>query len=424
VCFEGFADVSIFVFVGVGFNAELCEACQAPTENSIDMVAYYFELPCEPICGPTDCIETAELQESIGASVDLPDDAIEIVSQDGDTVEFVVNQLWGDVSIEMIAIHYHDSISSQECDMQQGVEIGRRMTYEAVCFEGFADVSIFVFVGVGFNAELCEACQAPAENSNDMVAYYFELPCTPICETAETAETPTPAPQASTLDCYPGPVIQDQVGTCSSTSEPIAIQAQDGNKVTFTVTNNWSGAGVLDQVAVRLPAYPSTDYTCWNSFLVESGAEITTVFEATCINGIAEIEVYLHDGDFGSGDNAQIHSSCSPQAETKNCAFFYVLPCNDCERRLDDLNFKEAFTAEEVVAGVNEPSENDEDIPYCVTEDYPCEGEGSDMVHVCHYSARKGYQTFCIPESDSDILRFYPHDYCGPCEGGYGGAWS
>ena len=45
------------------------------------------------------------------------------------------------------------------------------------------------------------------------------------------------------------------------------------------------------------------------------------------------------------------------------------------------------------------------------------------MVYVCHYSSRKGYQTFCVPEGDSDILRFYAHDYCGPCEGGQGVTW-
>merc|ERR1712118_638176 len=28
-------------------------------------------------------------------------------------------------------------------------------------------------------------------------------------------------------------------------------------------------------------------------------------------------------------------------------------------------------------------------------------------VHVCHYSSRDGYKTFCVPESDSDALRFY-----------------
>lgn len=60
-----------------------------------------------------------------------------------------------------------------------------------------------------------------------------------------------------------------------------------------------------------------------------------------------------------------------------------------------------------------------DDSYYCLAADFPCEGEG--MVHVCHYSARKGYQTFCIPEPDSDILRFYHNDYCGPCVGGYGG---
>jgi hypothetical protein len=85
---------------------------------------------------------------------------------------------------------------------------------------------------------------------------------------------------------------------------------------------------------------------------------------------------------------------------------------------------KSSATLEIETAGNHISSENDEDVPYCVSEDFPCEGEGSDMVYVCHYSARKGYQTFCVPESDSDILRFYPYDYCGACEGGYGGVWS
>merc|ERR1712176_855905 len=60
---------------------------------------------------------------------------------------------------------------------------------------------------------------------------------------------------------------------------------------------------------------------------------------------------------------------------------------------------------------------------YCSAEDFPC--NGGDMVYVCHYSTRHGYQTFCIPESDSEILQFYSKDYCGPCVGGYGGLnWS
>lgn len=56
---------------------------------------------------------------------------------------------------------------------------------------------------------------------------------------------------------------------------------------------------------------------------------------------------------------------------------------------------------------------------YCVAADFPCsnEGGGKNMVHICHHSASVGYQTFCIPEADSEVLRFYQKDYCGPCVG-------
>jgi hypothetical protein len=50
---------------------------------------------------------------------------------------------------------------------------------------------------------------------------------------------------------------------------------------------------------------------------------------------------------------------------------------------------------------------------YCSNADYPCEGN---KVYVCHYSLKRGYATYCVPEPDSDILRFYDTDYCGPCQ--------
>jgi len=68
----------------------------------------------------------------------------------------------------------------------------------------------------------------------------------------------------------------------------------------------------------------------------------------------------------------------------------------------------EAITAEH-------PHDDNED-HFCVVEDYPC-GPNNDKVHVCHYSSRDGYKTFCVPEADSDALRFYPKDYCGACVG-------
>jgi hypothetical protein len=78
-------------------------------------------------------------------------------------------------------------------------------------------------------------------------------------------------------------------------------------------------------------------------------------------------------------------------------------------------------TAEERNMPGLEPSDDADDGSfYCLSEDFPCQ-DGANTVHVCHYSTHRGYQTFCIPESDSEILRFHSNDYCGPCIGGYGG---
>ena len=63
-----------------------------------------------------------------------------------------------------------------------------------------------------------------------------------------------------------------------------------------------------------------------------------------------------------------------------------------------------------------------EDVPFCASKDFPCEGEEKNMVYVCHYDSRMGYQTSCIPEKESDVLR-YTNDECGPCKGSYEELW-
>jgi len=97
--------------------------------------------------------------------------------------------------------------------------------------------------------------------------------------------------------------------------------------------------------------------------------------------------------------------------------------CDDAQRlHTNDIHansgFARGFMTEEMKAAANETSEEDEeDQPYCVHEDYPCKGDDDYMVHVCYYSSHSGYQTFCIPEMDSDVLRFNKKHHCGPCKG-------
>lgn len=78
--------------------------------------------------------------------------------------------------------------------------------------------------------------------------------------------------------------------------------------------------------------------------------------------------------------------------------------------------------SEDSAANVSNDGSAEDGSFYCSAIEFPCrDDEGEGMVHVCHYSARLGYQTFCIPEADSEVLRFYNKDYCGPCVGGFGG---
>merc|ERR1712232_378271 len=102
------------------------------------------------------------------------------------------------------------------------------------------------------------------------------------------------------------------------------------------------------------------------------------------------------------------------------CIYDIAIPCNkddmcDSDSTSRRMHEEEAFTHELF----EEDGDDEEDIPYCSAEDFPCEGEEDNMVHVCHYVPRRGYQTFCVPEADTVILGFYPNDYCGPCKGGY-----
>jgi len=121
------------------------------------------------------------------------------------------------------------------------------------------------------------------------------------------------------------------------------------------------------------------------------------------------------------------HSSSRAKCENANvgsCSFTYQVPCSadvicDGGRRLKNADmsyFEQGFMTAEMKAAA-EPSDESEDVPYCLHENHPCEGDEENMVYVCHYSSQSGYQTFCIPEVDSDILRFSNDHHCGPCDG-------
>lgn len=222
---------------------------------------------------------------------------------------------------------------------------------------------------------------------------------------------------------------------------PIEITHQNTTHVGFTVKNTFTRT--ISSVFTQYHSGSFGETECLSEDNVET--VVDTDFMAKCMKNtkISIVNVWITDCEVTNtfldvGDNAEIPECCHPGEECKTVQYTFKLPCvNPCpedgaevaeeappsnsrrnlhqiirERKAQEGSIKE-FEEE-----VGHAESNESDDHFCVVEDYPC-GVHNDKVHVCHYSARDGYKTFCVPEADSDALRFYPKDYCGPCVGGY-----
>lgn len=164
----------------------------------------------------------------------------------------------------------------------------------------------------------------------------------------------------------------------------------------------------------------------YDSLGIDSSIEYhgTNVTEDNSPIGYQGFEVIIPNGYFAQGTlaigfKALVSSSSVGYYGIDNVSL--TTKCSDPNA----VRMLETAAATMVMGGAapaSEPALDGEDEShYCLSEHFPCDG-GDDYVYVCHYSARLGYRTFCIPEADSEVLRFYANDYCGPCVGGFAGA--
>jgi len=223
---------------------------------------------------------------------------------------------------------------------------------------------------------------------------------------------------------------------------PIKINMQNETHVAFEVQNTFGQ--IVSSVFTQYHSGSFGETECLEEENVEDQVPIEFVAQCMRHTKISIVNVWITDCSSNStsfledGDDAEIPECCHGGDECKTVQYTFKLPCVDpCppedggeaateapedRRRLvadkiRERKAQEGSTSEfEELTGV--AAENDREDHFCVIEDYPC-GPHHDKVHVCHYSARDGYKTFCVPEADSDALRFYPKDYCGPCVGGY-----
>ena len=225
-----------------------------------------------------------------------------------------------------------------------------------------------------------------------------------------------------------------KVGETEYPELPIIVVEQTKTQVRFKVKNTWSN--VVSRIFTQYHAGVTGDNECFETDNIQRGE--SNEFTAYCMHNvpITLVDVWVSDVSFNAtSDNADVPICCHPPSDDTNPKVHYsfkVYCVSQCvsstsapesRRRLDSFSVEEDAQQpeknQEVGTLESTDAEGSGSGHYCSNNDYPC-GDDDSMVYVCHYSAKRGYQTFCVNEPDTDIIAYYPKDYCGPCVGGYG----
>ena len=260
-------------------------------------------------------------------------------------------------------------------------------------------------------------------------------PTTSPQPSASPSASPSSAPSQKPLpvgDCPEDVELLQTIGSTLYPTIPIIITVQNEHNVTFTVVNSFTEN--VARIFTQYHEAPTGETECFEEENLDRGDNMT--YTAFCMTHvpISIVDIWVSDAAFDDNlDQAVVPDCCHPpiQDENPKVQYTFKLHCvSQCpDRRLLEVDSSPTDVIKKTEAGSTGDLSaiakgSAKKVPstsghFCAFEDFPC-GETDTMVYACHYSARHGYQTFCVPEADSDILGFYPKDYCGPCVGGYG----
>jgi len=259
---------------------------------------------------------------------------------------------------------------------------------------------------------------------------------------SEPSSQPSSVPTTAPTRCpRTQPVLIDTIGSTPfpEGAPPIQITFQNTTHVRFKVINTWETTFTNVYTQYHEGNFGETE--CLEEENVLSFTEVDE-YTATCMHHvpISIVNVWVVDANkefFSVIDDAEVPECCHPPvfSQVPTVQYTFKLDCVDpcppedevATRRLSSHTENDSQKIEppkqikafSSVSTADKPSADGKDGHFCVSEDYPCGDDGS-RVNVCHYSARDGYKTFCVPEADSDVLAFYKKDYCGPCVRGFG----
>ena len=400
-----------------------------------------------PTPAPADCPLEAKLQSTDGVSV-FASNPIQITGYGQNEVTFDVLQTWkysqstGSASISWIMTYYECPTGGYQCPKVNGVVQDQAAgSYTAKCDPITHTATVEIVAHDGQFSDSLDTASVPdpaiCNGSNDQggkVGYVFEVPCAPYLSNFCVDES-----------------VNLNVATCGAdVFDTFQAAGAAASWTHGTVSESDGFSKFLGRFGQELPEMSK-------SFSVPSSASSVSIsFDFYDIDGPLpgdKVEVGISGSYFdldlfsGATSSGGLHSDVSivkSKSAAHKIGFQYekddskyhvsinvpnkwygtTLPLSFRVTTGKSINV-ESYGIDNLRIHANcarreqEVEESAEDgSSYCSAKDYPCEGNG--MVHVCHYSSKLGYQTFCIPEADSEVLRFYSHDYCGPCASAYG----
>ena len=470
-------------FTGVpGIVQGIPKACMAWKGDGLT-THFQYTLPCsiddedfcvdEAACVPVIRTDYKSVASGLGDFNTMP---VTILEQTGSTVGFQIDQTWKYEDIGWIAVDYKPAGqvgNSTTCTAYEGLSNGESTPpLKALCVNGVADIDVYAydcsFTGVpNIDSSVPGTCQ-PIIDTGKKVHFHFTIPCLCMDElsdfpastytlpgaaaSASSSNTTPSKPAEATVKATPQVIVAPSEVTCT---QPIledyqkpeqSVSWTDGTEYTDSKLGTFLGRLGVDHSMVS------------KVFTVQAEAEkVTVTFDFYDVNGkpsnkdvfkLGVQNTYLDLKLFENGkDGKLVNYNDIAVIYTKNTAgTIYSVTATIPQKWYATYNNKLPITFKiesskkaseiaqdsfgvdnvKIVADcsrrrrVQKKSDATEDKEgfYCSAQDFPC--DGGDMVNVCHYSTRKGYETFCIPEADSEILRFYSQDYCGPCIGGFG----
>jgi len=249
-----------------------CDECQPPEGDEDDVVAYYFELPCDPICESiapskapvtspptrapspaTDCYDFHDITEEdvvskFGTDKPIPEDSVRIINGENSTVTVEISQLWSNNATNLsFFIQYHAEEQGSVCEGIPDFSYEDIIARDLECYDGWTELGIFIYFDEDLSLEECDGCKSPDPDDEDVITYYFEFPCEPICETIAPSKAPsTLTPTTAPTDCYDKHgITEEEIEEKFGTDQPIpedAIKIINGENanVTIEISQLWS----------------------------------------------------------------------------------------------------------------------------------------------------------------------------------------